>query len=243
MYPTICKIGPITIQSYGVMVAVAIIVCGFLMSRDAKKLSIKSDVIFDLIFWVVVGGIFGARIFYVLMNLGAYIMSPIEIIKIQNGGIAWQGGLIAGAIAGLLFVKKHKLDLLLMLDMSAPYLALGQSIGRIGCFLYGCCFGRPVTWGIYFPVHGDYLHPTQLYSTFGLLLIFFVLKTIQKKTAVKGQVFVYYLMLAAMLRFVIEFLRADHTAFIFGLSIFQMICLLTFSAAIVINSKLKTKSF
>lgn len=180
MYPTIGHIGPVTIYSFGLMLAIAVMVCSFLLSRDASKVGISQETIFDLVFWVILGGIVGARIFFILLNIPDFSTDPKQIIMIPNGGLAWQGGLVLGCLAGILYVRKKKLSLSMILDLAAPYLALGQAIGRIGCFLNGCCYGRPVAWGIYFPVHSNHLHPTQIYDVVMLLGVFFVLKYLQK---------------------------------------------------------------
>ena len=111
-----------------------------------------------------------------------------------------------------------------MTDLLAPYLALGQAIGRIGCFLNGCCFGREHVKGIYFPVHDAVLHPTQLYLAGGMFIIFVILKRYQKFSEIPGLVFASYLILASCLRFGVEFFRADHEIFLIGLSIFQFVC-------------------
>lgn len=214
----------VTIYSYGMMVAIAVAVCTSLLVRDARRRDIRADVILDLVFWTVIGGIAGARLFYVVLNYPFFAGHPDEIIMIQKGGLAWQGGLVLGTAAGVLFIRKRKLFLPGMLDLLAPYLALGQSIGRIGCFLNGCCFGKEVAWGVYFPVHGAYLHPTQLYLAGGLFIIFLILKRYQKFSQIPGLVFASYLILASSLRFGVEFFRADHQALFLGLSIYQFVC-------------------
>lgn len=226
MFPVICRIGPVSIYSYGLMLAVAVIVCSLLLSRDAKNFGIHADTVFDLVFWVVVSGLLGARVFFILLNLDFFINNPGEIIMIQNGGLAWQGGLIAGVGVGFGYIRKKNLPLWITLDLAAPYLALGQALGRVGCFLNGCCYGRTVAWGLYFPVHDAHLHPTQLYATAGLLFVFFVLKGFQKFSIsagyAAGRVFALYLILASLQRFINEFFRADHTIIFSGLSIFQI---------------------
>jgi phosphatidylglycerol:prolipoprotein diacylglycerol transferase len=206
------------------MLALGIILCAFLLSREIKGTGITMDVLLDLIFWVVLCGILGARIFYVFLNLTYFIQRPAEMLMIHKGGLAWQGSLIGGIIAGVVFIRKKRLPFLKVLDLSAPYIALGQSIGRIGCFLNGCCYGRPVGWGIYFPVHDARLHPTQLYSSVGLFLVFVLLR-VYRKNARPGGVFILYLILASVLRFFIEFFRADHHNYFLGLSVFQWVCL------------------
>jgi phosphatidylglycerol:prolipoprotein diacylglycerol transferase len=239
MFPIICQIGPLTVYSYGLMLAIAVIVCTYLCRRDAKKIGVDPDIISDLGFWLILSGIIGARIFYIMTFWPTFENNWLEMIMIQHGGLSWQGGLILGTLAGVWYVRRKKLDLLQMCDLVAPYLALGQAIGRIGCFLNGCCYGTPVSWGVYFPSLDEHVHPTQLYDALGLLFIFFVLKWFQKHTDVKGKIFVLYFASAAGLRFVIEFLRGDHTDTYFGLSLYQLVCLGLVMVAFIVNSRLK----
>ena len=226
MFPTIGHLGPFTIHSYGLMLAIAVLVCTFFIRRDAKALNISPEALTDLIFWVVLAGIFGARVFFIVVHWGLFKDNLIEMIMIQNGGLSWQGSLIAGGLTAWWIIRAKKLPVAVILDLVAPYLALGQAIGRLGCFLNGCCYGKPVAWGIYFPMYEARLHPTQLYDAFGLLIIFLFLKLFQKRNTKAGAIFVWYLFLALSLRFVIEFFRADHTIMAFGLSIYQFVCLI-----------------
>lgn len=242
MHPIICQIGPLTIYSYGVMLAIAVVVCTLLLIRDARRQGFASQVILDLVFWTVLSGILGARIFFILLNIGFFIKNPLEIIMLQHGGLAWQGGLIGGTLAAVLFIWKRKLPLGKMADLAAPYVALGQAIGRVGCFLNGCCYGREVSWGVYFEVHGAHLHPTQLYAALGLLVIFFLLKAYQPHARPPGRVFFLYLILASIQRFIIEFFRADHDIVWMGLSIFQVVSLLVLIGALYGNIYLKSRS-
>ncbi len=228
MYPILCQIGPLTIFSYGVILALAVMVCAFLLQREACRRGISGDFILDFVFWVIIAGVMGCRLFFILLNLPFFLKHPLEIVMIHHGGLAWQGGLIAGGLTAVWIIKKNGLKVFPILDLIAPYLALGQSIGRIGCFLNGCCYGRETAGGIYFPVHGAYLHPTQLYSTFGLLILFVFLRTVQVKDHRPGLIFVFYLMFASVLRFIIEFFRADHEPFLFQLSIFQIMTIIFF---------------
>ncbi len=241
MHPTICTIGPFTIYSYGLMLATAVFLCSFLASRRARFFGIPQDIIFDLTFWVVLSGLVGARILYILLNLPFFMTNPLETIMIQKGGLSWLGGLIAGSTVGLLFIKRKKLSGKIILDFCSPYLALGQAIGRIGCFFNGCCYGKEVSLGIYFPVHQARLHPTQLYEFLGLLVIFFILKNQHSKSKVQGSTFLLYLILAALLRFVIEFFRADQLWTAGGLSLNQWISLILIVGSVCLNRFLKSK--
>ncbi len=231
------------------MLAVAVIVCSFFLSRESRRIGIDPEMIFDLVFWIVLSGILGARLFFILLNLPFFLQNPLEIIMIQHGGLAWQGGLVGASLTGIVFIRKKGWPLLKTLDLVAPYAALGQSIGRIGCFLNGCCYGKPAPWGIYFPVHDARLHPTQLYASGGLFLIFLVLKFTQKRSSklresgapeyVDGKIFVLYLLLASAWRFIVEFFRADHREIFFSLSIFQLVCLGITGVALYVTTRLQ----
>jgi phosphatidylglycerol---prolipoprotein diacylglyceryl transferase len=231
MYPVICTLGPVRIFSYGLMLAVAVLLCTFLAGRDARSKGIASQVIYDFAFWVVLGGILGARIFFIILNGDYFFQHPWETVMISKGGLAWQGGLLFGAVSGIVFIRRRQLPLFVIFDLVAPYAALGQAIGRAGCFFNGCCYGRPVSWGIYFPVHQARLHPAQLYDAAGLFFIFLFLKCLQYKNRRPGVVFVLYLAMAGALRFFVEFYRADHTSEYFGLSVFQYVCLVIMGTA------------
>ncbi len=239
MMPVICAFGPFHVYSYGLMLAIAIVVCSFLLKRDAAVYGISSDTVYDLVFWAVLGGIAGARIFFVITNWDIFAGNLKEIVMLQRGGLSWQGGLILGTLVGAGFIRFKKLPARLMLDLLAPYLALGQSIGRIGCFLNGCCYGKEVSWGVYFPVHHAHLHPTQLYASAALFMIYCVLKAYRKSPHVPGQVLAFYFILASIQRFVIEFFRADHELTVIGLSIYQIVCLGLFAAGVLLMGFLK----
>lgn len=217
------------------MLAIAFGVCLFLLKREAARQGFKSSQIADLAFWVLVFGLLGARIFYILFNFQFYIENPREIIMLSHGGLIWYGGLFSALIFAAAFLKAKKLPLLSTLDLFAPFLAFGQALGRIGCFLNGCCYGKPVSWGVYFPVHGERLHPTQIYSAFNLLIIFLVLRALQKKSSRPGQVLFLYLLLAPLERFIVEFYRGDSTQIFSGLTGFQLISLVIMAIALYAN--------
>ncbi|MDE1920963.1 MAG: prolipoprotein diacylglyceryl transferase [Candidatus Omnitrophica bacterium] len=234
MHPVLFKIGPITIYSYGVMLATAVLVCTYLLSLDAKRSNISQDTAYDLVFWCLVGGFIGARIFYIFLEWPYYSANPLAIPMIWEGGLAWQGGFIGGILSGVWFVRRHKLFIRPTLDLVAPYIALGQSIGRIGCFLKGCCYGKPVSWGPYYPVHHARLYPTQLFECAMLFVIFLVLKKAQSKPHMAGFIFVLYLWLAAVERFVVEFFRGDTVPTGTPLSLAQYVAIGVFISGLVL---------
>jgi len=228
MHPEICRLGPFTIFSYGLMLVLAFFVSTFLCAAQAKKESMNPETIFNLLFTVFIFGIIGCRVFYVLINLPFYLDNPREIIMLQHGGMAWFGGLIFGSISALLFIRKEKLDFLKTADLIVPFIALGQSIGRIGCLLNGCCFGRESQAGLYFAIFDKVLIPTQLYSSLLLLLIFCILRWMQKSKHPAGQILYSYLFFYSFKRLGIEFLRNDSPRIFLGLTIFQILSIVVF---------------
>jgi phosphatidylglycerol:prolipoprotein diacylglycerol transferase len=223
MHPEICKIGPFVIYSYGLMLVVAFFVGSALASIRARKDNINPDIVFNLCFIAFISGIVGARIFYISENLNYYLRNPLEAIMLQRGGLSWFGGLALGVISGAAYLKSKKIPLFNALDLIAPFVVLAQSIGRIGCLLNGCCFGKISQYGIYFPVHKSVLIPTQLYSTLALILIFIFLRFLQDRPHKEGAIFFAYLLLYSIARFFIEFWRADNEIIILGLTLFQII--------------------
>jgi phosphatidylglycerol---prolipoprotein diacylglyceryl transferase len=238
MHPIICQLGPLTIYSYGLMFAIAVFTASYLASREAAKVGISSETVYDLTFWVVITGVIGARFVYVLLNWDYFLSVPLDIIMLQKGGLAWQGGFVFGVAAGLYYLKKRKLALWKVLDVIAPYIALGHAIGRIGCFLNGCCYGKPASWGLYYPIWHERLQPTQLYMVLGQLVIFLILRHAQARSKRTGEIFVLYLMLSSVERFLVEFFRADHQLY-FGLSLFQYVCVAIFAIAFWLKRKLR----
>lgn len=238
MLPEICHIGSFTIYAYGLMLVLAFFVCAYLSSLKARKENLDPELIFNLLFLVFIFGLIGSRVFYVLINADFYLSHPLEMIMLQHGGMAWFGGLIFGTTAAVLFIKKHKMKLLKTLDLLAPFIALGQAIGRIGCLLNGCCFGWESRFGIYFKVFDKVLIPTQLYSSLLLLLIFIFLRFKQDRQHLPGEILCSYLFLYSLKRFFIEFLRNDSPRNFCGLTIFQILSLMMFFVSLGIFIKL-----
>ncbi len=154
MCPIIYKIGFFTIYAYGFMLAAAFIISSALAGFQAKKQGVSADAVFNFLFIVFISGVIGARIFYIIENISYYFSNPLEIIMFNHGGLSWFGGLILGSISGILYLRKNKLDIYKTLDLIIPFVALGQAIGRIGCLLNGCCFGKEsLHFGLYFSVY------------------------------------------------------------------------------------------
>ena len=240
MHPVLFSIGNVKVFSYGAMVALGALIAATLIYRHALARQLDAEKIVDMIFWIVVWGLIGGRILYVLINPDIYFKDPLEIIKINKGGLVFHGGLISGAIAAVIFITRNKLAFLETMDIIALYLPLGHAIGRIGCFLNGCCFGKPtdLPWGVVFPGHSIAVHPTQLYSTFLLIVIFLLLILCEKKKKFPGQILFFYLILYGAMRFSIEFLR-DNPAVLGCMSVFQCISIALVLIGLILYGVLK----
>lgn len=221
MYPVILELGPFKIYSYGFFLALAFITSSILAEREAKRRGASYHLIPNLFLICLVSGIIGARFFFIILNINFFLSAPIEIIMFWHGGLVWYGGLIFALACGLIYLKVKKQAILPILDLLAPYIALAQSIGRIGCFLNGCCFGKP--WPLY-----NIPYPTQIISSLAMLFIFLILRSFQCLDFPKGNIFLLYLVFYSLKRFFIEFLRGDAYPVILGLSIFQIISVFIF---------------
>ena len=220
------------------MLVVAFFVCAYLAGLQAKKEQADPEKIFNLCFYIFISGIIGARLFYVFYNAHFYLQHPFEIIMLQHGGLAWFGGLVFGTATAIVTIKKNKINLLKTLDLLIPFIALAQAIGRIGCLLNGCCFGRVSQFGIYFKVFDQVLIPTQLYSSLLLLLIFVILRFMQERPHRAGQILCAYLFLYSIKRFFIEFFRNDSPKAFYGLTIFQVLSLAMFISSLLIFTRI-----
>lgn len=244
MLPTLLHIGPFTIRTYGLFVAIGIFAGLRYMLYAAKKNNIPGNKVLDLVLYAVAAGIIGARLAYVLTSLPYYAQHPVEIFKLWEGGLVYYGGFIAGAIAVVAYVFSHReLRLWRLADIVAPALALGHVFGRIGCFFAGCCYGAQCTlpWAVTFSNPESFApagvsrHPTQLYEAFGNLVIFILLDRYNRSTHREGLAFAVYLVFYGVLRFCVEFLRADERgAFVLGMSPGQAISIIAMAAGIVI---------
>ncbi len=211
-----------------------------LARQQAEKEGFDGGKIIDLGLYLLLAGIVGARLLYVLTNLSEYLKHPLEIVMLNHGGLVIYGGIILAAFTGIFFLSKRKIPILKTADMLSPYVALAQSIGRIGCLLNGCCYGRPTSapWGIYFPGQVVVLHPTEIYFSLNALAIFLILKMVQKRKRFTGQVVLLYFILYSATRFLIEFFRGDSAHNIFGVfTLSQLISIIIFVVALLIYQR------
>lgn len=251
MYPILFTVGPITIYTYGLFIALAFLAGISLATLWAKREGIDPEKIIDLSFYLILAAIIGSRSLYVLINFNYYLAHPLAIWQIWEGGLVFYGGLIAAAAVGLIYIKKKGLHVWQIADIFAPSIALGQVIGRWGCFFAGCCYGKPtdLPWAITFhdpaslaPL-GIPLYPTQLYSSLKDLIILAILILMQKRKSFHGQLFCSYIFFYAVLRFIVEFFRGDPRGFIPGglISTAQALGVALFILALVMLWRLKAK--
>jgi phosphatidylglycerol:prolipoprotein diacylglycerol transferase len=243
MHPKILDIGPVTIHTYGLLLALAFIAGIWLTSRNARRNRIDPDAIWNMGLIIIFAALVGAKILLFLSDLSYYSQNPREIFSLstlRSTGV-YYGGLLLALAASAWYLRRIKLPAWKVADLSAPGIALGQAIGRIGCLSAGCCFGKPtqLPWGITFTDRYAYdnigvplnvsLHPTQLYEAGAALLLFLYLQRRLARKHFTGQIILEYLMLYAGLRFVLDFFRDDERGFILNglLSTSQFIGILT----------------
>ncbi|MGA2193089.1 MAG: prolipoprotein diacylglyceryl transferase [Nitrospirota bacterium] len=256
MHPILFKLGPLTVHTYGLLIATAFLAAMTFAAHEGKRKGIDPDRMLDLGLWILVAAIVGSRVFQVAVEHKYYFRNPIEILEIWKGGLVFYGGFIFAVFVGVWYLSKHKMPVWKTADVLAPCIALGQAIGRLGCLSAGCCFGKPTSlpWGITFtdpdslanPL-GLPLHPTQAYESIGDFLIFAFLFLYRKRIKFDGQLFWMYVIMYSVLRFVIEFFRGDaergfvHVAS-FDLSTSQAVGIVAFLTAVVALTQLKRKA-
>lgn len=211
MKPVLISWGPITLHSWGTVVAIAFALSLYLMYRDAKRVGIEQSKILDFGLLALILALVGARLIYVLFDLKTYLSSPVQILYLQQGGLSIHGALLGGLIAGIIFAKINKISFFELADLTAPFIILGQAIGRIGCFLAGICYGKVTTlpWAMQFVTVPGTRHPTQLYESALDFIIFVFLWSYRKKKRFEGQLFLIYIMAYSAARGIVESLRDD----------------------------------
>jgi phosphatidylglycerol:prolipoprotein diacylglycerol transferase len=232
--------GHFHVASYGMMIALGFLTCLFLLGRRSRRMGLDPTAMFDAAVYALIGGIVGARVFFVVDNWSEFADAPIRMIRLDLGGLTFYGGLIGGATCLLFTVWYRRLPLLRTLDVGASLVPLGHAFGRVGCFLNGCCYGRTTeSWlGVRFPRVVDAggkvigsppyveqlmdgripptarwslpVHPTQLYEVAYELAFFFILSYILTRRRRDGDVAWLYAALYGCGRFTNEFFRADH---------------------------------
>ncbi|MGH7198906.1 MAG: prolipoprotein diacylglyceryl transferase [Candidatus Omnitrophota bacterium] len=232
MYPVLFQIGSVSIYSYGFFVALALLAATWAAVRRAAVSGFARKEVSDLIFILFASGVIGARLLFIAQHFGDYRDDPLKIFSLREGGLVWYGGFIAAGIAGFAYAKWKRWPLLKGCDLVAPVLPLAHGIGRIGCFLNGCCYGKE---------SGGFRHPVQLYealSLFALSALLLYLASRGKRP--DGGLFALYLLLYGVLRFLIEFWRGDQVL-LGGLTVPQWMSLLLVAGSALLFFTLRKK--
>ena len=264
MYPILFRfpewvpvLGGEPVTSFGVMLFLAFLAAGYLLRARMSETGIHPDRAWDLVFAAVIGGIIGAKLYYVFLNFPRLVENPRFLFA--RGGLVWYGGFLGGTAAVLYQMKRLGLPVRQTLDLTAPSMAMAYAVGRLGCFLVGDDYGRPTaSWvGIRFPqgsppssvdnlarfgievdpalveAYGQIVpvHPTQLYEIAMALAIFAIVWRLRPGAHPTGRVFALWLALASAARFLVEFVRAKDDRFLGSLTIAQVISLLLIAAA------------
>jgi phosphatidylglycerol---prolipoprotein diacylglyceryl transferase len=261
MHPILIELGPLTIASYGFLFALGVLLAVLLAYGKARKENIDLKIFTDFIFYVMILSLLGAKLLLLLTNLDYYLKYPAEMKYLLTSGGTFFGGLIAGALFTVWYIRRHDLSYRTLGDIAGPSLALGHFFGRLGCFAAGCCWGREAG---HFPLAVTFssakagfltgvplhvaLYPTQLFEALLNFCNFVILYFAYKKRAFKGQVFALYILNYSLIRFTVEYFRGDSDrGYVFGgmehplssLSIPQLICLIGFITALVLLKSFK----
>lgn len=247
-------LGFISIKWYSVLIAFSILIGIFILERGINKFNLNKDTLYNLIFGVVICGIIGARIYYVLFNISYYSKNIIEIFEVWNGGLAIHGAILGGIIYIIYFTKKNQLNTIHIIDMFVPVLLLGQIIGRWGNFFNMEAHGGVTTLeflkSLNLPnfiingmnINGNYYHPTFLYESvwnlIGLIIIIFLIKKI--KNLKVGDITGFYLIWYSSARFIIEGMRTDSLLFL-NFKIAQIISIILFIVGVIFIARNRLK--
>jgi phosphatidylglycerol:prolipoprotein diacylglycerol transferase len=268
MYPNLFELpewfpflGGEPITSFGVLMLLAFLTGGLILRSELSRMGEDPEKAWDLVFMAVLGGILGAKGYYILLNYPRLATDPAGLI-FSRGGLVWYGGFFLATVFVVWEIRRRELPLAATADAVAPALALAYAVGRIGCFMVGDDWGRPTgSWvGIAFPqgapptrvdiIERDFgitvdpelveqygqivpVHPTQLYEVGLSTLIFFLLWRIRRKPRPDGWLFLLWLALAGMERFLVEFLRAKDDRFFGVLTLAQILSLAIVAAGVV----------
>ena len=247
MHPILFEAGGLTIYSYGVLLAAAYLLGLQFALMRARSRGLPSQRVMDLGIWIIISALVGAKLLLLIVDFDQFTSNPRDLLSLARSGGVFYGGLIAAVVVALVYLRRYQMPLWTTTDVFAPGIALGHVVGRLGCLLAGCCFGKPTSlpWGITFndpaalanvgtPL-GVPLHPTQLYEAGAEALILgFLLLFERRGRPFPGRTFWSYLLLYGVSRFIVEFYRGDSRGMVFDtLSTSQFVSVLLVPLSIV----------
>ena len=240
MFPRLFDLGPVTVYTYGVLLAASYLLGLKMAMVRAERRGLDAARVLDLGIYIIVSALVGAKLMLLIVDFGYFRQNPQELMSLVRSGGVFYGGLILAVLVAFWYMRRHALPVWSTCDAFAPGIALGHAIGRLGCLMAGCCYGRPTSlpWGITFtdpfaaanvgtPL-GVALHPTQLYEAGAELLILGLLLLMERRgRGFAGRTFWLYMLLYAVSRFIIEYFRGDERGIVLGvLSTSQFISVL-----------------
>jgi phosphatidylglycerol:prolipoprotein diacylglycerol transferase len=255
MHPILFRIGNWPVYSYGVLLAAAYLTALQLAVVRARHRGVDGARVMDLGIYLIIAALVGAKLMLVIVDFKYFLANPAELKSLISAGGVFYGGLLGALITAIVLVRRYNFRIWTTADLFAPGIALGHVIGRLGCLLAGCCYGKPtdVPWGITFtnpdaaanvgtPL-GIPLHPTQLYDAGAeLLILILLLVTERRGRPFEGRTFWLYMLLYGISRFIIEFFRGDDRGVMMGVSTSQFVSLVVVPLAIVMLVRLRARA-
>jgi phosphatidylglycerol:prolipoprotein diacylglycerol transferase len=222
MFPDVFSWGVLHVRSYGLMLAIAFLVGTWLGLKEARRLGLDPDHLVTVVLVTLVSSVIGARILFVLEHIDEFRGQWSSMLAVWQGGLTLYGGVVAGTLAALLTARRLGMPMWAVADALTPAVALGTMFGRIGCFLNGCCYGRPthLPWGVVYPPDSfaglefgaTPIHPAQIYNAWFGLALFGVLWTLRSRVRIAGTLFWSFIVAFALGRIVLDFFRAYEPA-------------------------------
>jgi phosphatidylglycerol:prolipoprotein diacylglycerol transferase len=267
MFPVLFRIGSLEITSFGVMMALAFLSAGWVLSAELRRKGENPETAWDVVWYAALGGILGAKIYYLFLYFPETVANPWKAIT-SRAGLVWYGGFILAAALIWWRLRARKLPVLRFADAIAPALALGYAVGRVGCFLVGDDYGGPtgLPWGVAFP-HGAppstafnlrqfgvrvpagiaddqvlAVHPTQIYEVLITLVIFAILWRLRKRVSTTGMLWFAYMAMAGVERYVVEIFRAKDDRFVGMLTVAQLISLAVSAVGVAMVLRLRSSA-
>jgi phosphatidylglycerol---prolipoprotein diacylglyceryl transferase len=251
MYPRLLELGPLTVYTYGILLASAYLLGLTLAMKRASARGLDGARVMDLGIYIIISALVGAKLLLLVTDWQLFREDPSALLTLARSGGVFYGGLIAAVSVALWYIRRAGLPLWITCDVFAPGIALGHVVGRFGCFFAGCCFGKPTTmpWGITFtdpfaeanvgtPLNIP-LHPTQLYEAGAeFIILMILLGTERKGRPFDGRTFWLYMLLYAISRFIIEFYRGDVRGSVGVFSTSQFISIILAPLAVVMLARL-----
>jgi phosphatidylglycerol:prolipoprotein diacylglycerol transferase len=254
MHPILFEIGSWPVYSYGVLLALAYLAGLQLAVMRARRWGLNATKVMDFGIYLIIAALVGAKLMLVAVDFDYFRAQPKELLSLVRAGGVFYGGLLGALAVGLWLVRRYELPVWTTADLFAPGIALGHVVGRLGCLLAGCCYGRPTEggWGLTFtnPVAaanvgtplGVPLHATQLYDAGAELLILIILLVSERRSRTfPGRTFWLYMLLYAISRYVVEIYRGDPRGMVFGMSTSQFVSLLVAPLAIIMLMRLRNR--